>query len=37
MREGMIVSLYSDSGSEDCYLLFKEYVGLYQFEGLEDL
>lgn len=36
-REDMIVSLYPDLGSEDCYLLFERYVGLYQFEGLEDL
>ena len=36
-REDMIVSLYLDLGGEDCYLLFERYVGLHQFEGLEDL
>lgn len=36
-REDMIVSLYPDLGSEDCYLLVERYVELHQFEGMGDL
>lgn len=33
-REDLIVSLYPDSRSEDCYLVLERYVGLDRFEGL---